>query len=98
MLGDGARASSAAFAVSSAVWAETPAARAASAADERADSTMRTCFSAPWATSDTAEAISSIARVVSSEVCAICCDAAETVPAEIETCPIVSPSLVRIAL
>ena len=86
------------MAVSSAVWAETPAARAASAADERADSTMRTCFSAPWATSDTAEAISSIARVVSSEVCAICCEAAETVPAEIETWPIVSPSLVRIAL
>ena len=62
------RASPAASAVCCAVSAETPAARAASAADERADSTTRTCCSAPCATSVTAEAISSIARVASSEV------------------------------
>ena len=42
-----------------------------------------------------AEAISSIAFVVSPEVVAICCEAAETAP---ETSPIVAPSLARIAL
>ena len=59
---------------------------------------MRTWRSAPCATSVTAEAISSIARVVSSDVLAICCDAADTVPAECETWPIVSPRRPRIAL
>ena len=54
--------------------------------------------SAPWATSPTAEAISSIARSSRSDVCAICCEAAETVPAEIETSVIVSASFARIAL
>jgi hypothetical protein len=66
------RAAPAASAVSCAVVADAPAARAASAAEARADSTTRTCCSAPWATSVTAEAISSIARVVSSDVVAIC--------------------------
>ena len=92
------RASPAAAAVCCAVSAETPAARAASAAEVRADSTTRTCRSAPWATSVTAEAISSIARVASPDVVAICCDAADTVPAELETWPIVSPRRSRIAL
>ena len=50
------------------------------------------------ATSVSATAISPIARVVSPDVAAICCDAADTVPAELETRPIVSPRRVRIAL
>ena len=44
------------------------------------------------------EAISSIALVVSPDVLAICCEAAETVPAEVETSPIAAPSFSRIAL
>ena len=92
------RAVPAASAVCCAVAADTPAARAASVAEERADSTTRTCVSAPAATSVIAEAISSIAFVVSPEVVAICCEAAETAPAEEETSPIVAPSLARIAL
>ena len=94
-----ARASSAALAVSSAVWAETPAARAASAADERADSTMRTCFSAPCATSETAEAISlDRARRLVGGAGPSAARRPRRVPAEIETWPSVSPSFVRIAL
>ena len=92
------RAAPAAAAVCCALSADGPAARAASVADVRADSTTRTCCSAPCATSETAEAISSIARVASPDVVAICCDAADTVPAEVETRPIVSPRRVRIAL
>jgi hypothetical protein len=46
----------------------------------------------------TADAISSIARVASPDVVAICCDAADTVPAELDTCPIASPRRARIAL
>jgi hypothetical protein len=42
------------------------------------------------ATSVTAEAIASIARPASPDVAAICCDAAETVPAELETSLIVA--------
>ena len=38
------------------------------------------------------------AFVASPEVVAICCDAADTAPAEEETSPIVTPSFVRIAL
>jgi len=80
------------------VPAETPAARAASAAEPRADSTTRTWVSAPLATSVTAEAISSIARPASPDVAAICCDAAETVPAKLETSLIVALRRVRMAL
>ena len=49
------------------------------AAASRAVSTMRTWRSAPWATSPTADAISPTARPASSEVEAICCDAAASV-------------------
>ena len=59
---------------------------------------MRTCRSAPCATSVTAWAISPTARPASSEVAAICCEAEDTVPADIETSPISALSASRVAL
>ena len=57
---------------------------------------MRTWRSAPAATSPTAEAISPVALPASSDVDAICCEAADTVPALWDTSPISAPSCVRI--
>ena len=91
------RAAPAASAVSCAVVAERPAARAASVAELRADSTTRTCVGAGRDIGDR-RGDSSMAFVVSPDVLAICCEAAETVPAELETSPIVAPSFARIAL
>ena len=81
-----------------AVSALSAAARAASWTASRVDSTMRTWRSAPWATSVTAEAISSTARPASSEVDAICCEAEETVLAPLATSVRTSLSWARIAL
>ena len=75
----------AASAVAVADSALSAAARAASWTASRVDSTMRTWRSAPWATSVTAEAISSTARPASSEVDAICWEAEETVLAPVAT-------------
>ena len=56
-------------------------------------STARTWRSAPWATSPTAEAISPTARPASSEVVAICCEAADSDCAEPDTLPTSSRKL-----
>src|SRR4051812_5957199 len=61
-------------------------------------STARTWRSAPSATSLTAEAISPTARPASSDVVAICCDAAETLPADDETSPIRAARLLRLSV
>jgi hypothetical protein len=61
-------------------------------------STMRTCRSAPDATSETAFAISPTARPASSEVDAICCDALESWPAATSICPTSPVSWARMRL
>ncbi len=63
------------------------AAAAVSSAATRAASTMRTWRSAPAATSPTALAISPTARPASSDVEAISCEAAESVPEVVVTWP-----------
>ena len=81
------RASAAEAAVSCALAADSATACPTSSAERRADSTMRTCRSAPLATSPMAFAISPTARPASSEVDAICCDADEMVAATVAVWP-----------
>ena len=88
----------AASAVSCAFCAPAELAEATSSVASLACSTARTWRSAPWATSPTAEAISPTARPASSEVVAICCDAADSDCAEDDTLPTSSPSCARVAL
>ena len=97
VLGD-RRVSWATCAASSARLGALCAARAASAAVARVVSTIRTWRSAPCATSVTAWAISPTARPASSDVAAICCEADDTVPADIETSPISELSASRLAV
>src|SRR3954468_15340715 len=92
--------SRAAVAASAVCWAlSAPAALAVatSSVASLACSTARTWRSAPWATSPTADAISPTARPASSEVVAICCDAADSDCAEFDTLPTSPPSCARVS-
>ena len=80
-----------------AVAALTPAARAASCTASRVDSTIRTWRSAPWATSETAEAISPTARPASWEVAAMSREALPRLVAVRSTWPTSSRRLVVMA-
>ncbi len=80
------RACAAAFAVSEAFALEARVAVTISSVSSRASPTVRTWRSAPAATSPTAEAISLTARPDSSEVVAICCDAAATACVSVAIC------------
>jgi hypothetical protein len=76
--------------MSAAAWAERALISAAAATSRIASSavvTWRTGSSAPAATFPIAVAISTTARLVSSEVADSCWDAEETVPAEWESSP-----------
>ena len=83
------RAASAARAVSAAVSADERVASAISSVRRRAPSTVLTCFSAPWATSPIALAISPTARPASPDVAAICCEADDRTDADSPTRPII---------
>jgi hypothetical protein len=92
------RAAWAASAVSVAFEAPACVAEVISSVSSRVDSTVRAWRSAPWATSETAWAISPTALPASSEVEAICWEAAVSDAAEDETCPIIPASAARVWL
>src|SRR3954468_11377085 len=92
------RAATAAAVVSCALPALAALAVTTSSEASLACSTARTWRSAPWATSPTADAISPTARPASSEVVAICCEAADRVCADDDTLPTSDPSCARVSL